>query len=180
MNLRIVEIILIALSIGFLRALYGSGILKHYSSLLNKVLEWLVIPLAMGIAGYYYQGLVGLLLPLPYLWKQATGTGGDMQAQWNNPINNPHEWEPFDWIARKVTILNLNFDNPQNSLWCRVWGLWYCQLTSIIFILPFLATQKGYLATPLLLYPFFVRYLPWRIAGELGLYSLYVGLFLYA
>lgn len=175
--------ILGAIVIGLLHGLYGSGYLKRKWNfkLLNLVLKWFIIPVAMvELIFYFSQSWLAFIYPLPYLFKMATGTGGDAQAYKKNTINNPFECWGFDQIADKLADLVYK---PRTASWkyeeyCRLWGFWFCCLWAIIFTLPFIFTD--YLkALPLLFYGYYHRYLERRYI-EIGFTSLSIFLFLWS
>lgn len=166
---KIICAIAIGFCVGYLRALYGSGILKakfpKYGSIINKALQWVVIPLTIAGAIFLFAHGDWTLVILPvavYLFHEAIGTGGEMQAKKDNTINNPSEFAPFDWLCHRLTewVLKLDYDTwdairgnqPDDVVlqnkYCRLWGFFYATLIGIVFSLPFIFT--GGIIAPLL------------------------------
>lgn len=122
------------------------------------------------------------LLPMAVYFE---GTGGMMQAQKDQTINNPQEWPPLDWVCHQLTeaCLGYGMDEtteayPRRNDYCRLWGFFFASGVALIFMTAFLITNPLY-ALALIFFPFACRYINWRIVEFLFL-SVYSGLFVYS
>jgi hypothetical protein len=166
---------IIAILVGALNALRGSGYLKEKYHWIQWSLKRLIVPGIIALSSWVmsHNWLITLLSVLPYYFVIFTGTGGMMQAQRTQPCTTRDGCKEFilfdplcDWFASKYYFNN----------YCQAWGFAYCTLTALVYSLPFIATNYLF-ALPLFLYPLLVRYANWRLV-EFTFTAAYVALML--